>query len=77
LPKLDIVAVDELLCGFNRGVVVLAIKLDRPHEMTVTANDINSIIAHLRHLYRRKFRNYAILKVPNSLFGSGLGNAKS
>jgi hypothetical protein len=47
LPKLDIVAVDELPCG---GVVVRAIKLYRPQEMAVIANDINSIIARLRPL---------------------------
>jgi hypothetical protein len=50
LPKLDIMAVDVLPGGFNCSLVIRAIKLDRPHEMAVAANDVNPIISHLRQL---------------------------
>jgi hypothetical protein len=49
LPKLDILAVDELLCGFNGRVVVRAIKLDRADKMAIVADDVNPIIGQLRH----------------------------
>jgi hypothetical protein len=55
LPKLDVVAVDELLGGLNRRFVVRAIKLDSPNEMAVAAKDINPVFTHLRHPCRRKF----------------------
>src|SRR5258708_4189728 len=54
LPKFDVMSVDELLCGFNRSIVAGAIELNRPHEMAVVANDINSIVGHLRHPCRRR-----------------------
>jgi hypothetical protein len=42
LPKFNVVAVDELLCGLNRRVVVAAIKLDGPNKMAVIANNTKS-----------------------------------
>jgi hypothetical protein len=48
LPKLNIVTVDVLLCGFDCCVIVGALKLDAPHDMAVVAKDINSIIGHQR-----------------------------
>jgi hypothetical protein len=48
LPKLDVMAVDKLLRGFNRCIVVGTVESDRAHEMAVVADEIYSIIGHLR-----------------------------
>jgi hypothetical protein len=72
LPKLDAVAVHELLCRFNRRVVVGAIKLNHPHKVAVFPNDINSIIGHLRHPRSQKAIDDAITKIAERLFGPGL-----
>jgi hypothetical protein len=46
---LHVLALDQLFCGFNRSVVILAIKLNRPDESAVLADDVNAIIHHLRY----------------------------
>jgi hypothetical protein len=40
-------AIDKLLRGFNRCIVIGTVELDRAHEMAVVADDIYSIIGHL------------------------------
>src|ERR1700687_2215537 len=64
LPKLNVMAVDELLCGFNRGLVIGAIEQNRPNEMAVAADNVHSIIGHLRYPCRRKFRPLSVHKIP-------------
>jgi hypothetical protein len=76
LPKLKVVAVDKLLCRFNRSIIVGAIKLNCLHEVTVRTNDVNSIIDHLRHPSRRKVLDYAITTIGKRLFGPPLENEK-
>lgn len=71
LPKLDVVPVDQLLCGFDRGAVILAIELDRPDEFAVIPNDINSILTHLRHPRRSTISSYAIIKIAIRRYGFG------
>src|SRR5207237_1272867 len=38
----------QLLCGFNRSVVVDAIKQNRVSDMAVVSHDVNPVIGHLR-----------------------------
>jgi hypothetical protein len=69
LPKLDILAVDELLCGFNGRVVVRAIKLDRADKMAIVADDVNPIIGQLRHPAAGSRPDYAFTGIEWRLFG--------
>ncbi len=70
LPKLDIVAVHELLCGFNCRSVVGAIEVYGVPEMAVPADDVGSIIAHVLHPTTRDARS-RIAKKQVCLSGSG------
>ena len=69
LPKLDILAVDELLCGFNVRVDVRAIKLDRADKMAIVADDVNPIIGQLRHPAAGSRPDYAFTGIEWRLFG--------
>jgi hypothetical protein len=57
MPKLNVVTVDELSCGFDCRIVVGAIEVDCPQEVAVAANDVNSIIGHLRPLQPQNVPN--------------------
>jgi hypothetical protein len=48
LPQFDIVAVDELLCSLNGGSIVRAVQIDCFLEAIVTANQIGSVMGHVR-----------------------------
>jgi hypothetical protein len=46
LPKLDILAVNELLGAFDGRRIVGAIKVDRFYEKAVNANEVCAIVGH-------------------------------
>ncbi len=46
---LHVLPVDQLFCGLDRSLVILAIKLNRPDDSAVLADDVHSVIRHLRH----------------------------
>jgi hypothetical protein len=46
LPKLNVMALDKLLGGFYRRVVVGAVEIKGVLKMAVAANDVRSIVRH-------------------------------
>src|SRR5258707_14396776 len=72
LPKLDIVSVDALLCRLNCRFVVGAIEENRLLEMSVAADDVNSIIRHPRLPSRMNVHNYCFTRFGRCLSGTGL-----
>jgi hypothetical protein len=46
LPKLDVVAVHELLRLFLGSIVIWAHKLDCAQEVTILIKDVNSVLSH-------------------------------
>jgi hypothetical protein len=47
LPKLYVMPIDELPCGLFRDLVVGALKLDCPADMTVLVQNVDPISSHL------------------------------
>jgi hypothetical protein len=66
LPKLYIVAVNELLGIFFRRVIVWADQLDCPKKATVYADNVSAVLCHLRHPCRRKFLPVIVHKKRNA-----------
>jgi hypothetical protein len=76
LPKLDTATVGKLLCGFNRCIVVGAIKLHRHDKMVIAANDVNQIIGHMRQPVAGSHTDYPFKRIALCPPGSGLKNQK-
>ena len=56
LPKLYVMTINELTSVFYGGALIRATELDCPENVAILANDICSILCHLRHR-RRKFHH--------------------
>ena len=48
LPKFNVVAVNKLLCLFPSFAIVSAVERNKLLEMAVPADDVNSILYHMR-----------------------------
>jgi hypothetical protein len=48
LPKFNVVAVNKLLCLFPSFAIVSAVERNKLLEMAVPADDVNSILCHMR-----------------------------
>jgi hypothetical protein len=48
LPKFNVVAVNKLLCLFPSFAIVSAVERNKVLEMAVPADDVNSILCHMR-----------------------------
>jgi hypothetical protein len=68
LPELNVVAVDKLFCGFDRGLVIETIKLNCSNEMAIEANDINPVSPHSA----ASSAHHAFTGIARPLFGPGL-----
>jgi hypothetical protein len=72
LPELNVVAVDKLFCGFDRGLVIETIKLNCSNEMAIEANDINPVLGHLSPIPQpvppimRSRESQGVCSVPDS-----------